>query len=109
MTLDARPSRPGLSTHLSRNGLELPVSLSAQRLLRSTAGTNTDDAAHVVGMSETAIQKLLTTKDLAEILQVPVRTIEDWRTRQYGPKAIHFGKRVRYRPSDVEAWLESAA
>ncbi|MBB4667427.1 excisionase family DNA binding protein [Microbacterium marinum] len=52
-------------------------------------------------------RRLLTQTELAEYLQVPVRTIEDWRTRDYGPKFLRVGRRVRYRESDVDAWLDA--
>ena len=44
---------------------------------------------------------------LAEELDVPVRTIYAWRTKNYGPRGATFGKHVRYRRSDVEAWIEA--
>lgn len=72
-------------------------------------------AVHVVDMSTQPLNRtettgsptrLLTTEELAEYLQIPVRTIEDWRHRDYGPKYARMGKRVRYRQSAVDAWLE---
>ncbi|MGO4681781.1 helix-turn-helix transcriptional regulator [Microbacterium sp. 2MCAF23] len=51
----------------------------------------------------------MTTQQLSEYLQIPVRTLEDWRAprSRRGPKAIHLGNRVRYRLSTVNEWLES--
>ena len=54
----------------------------------------------------------MTTEELAELLNVPVRTLTQWRYRDppggggYGPAYRKFGYRiVRYYPEDVERWL----
>ena len=47
-----------------------------------------------------------TTEEVAEYLGgVPVKTLEMWRYKGTGPKYMRVGKYVRYRWSDVEAWL----
>ena len=51
--------------------------------------------------------RLWTVEDVAEYLGVPVSTIYDWRTKDYGPAGKRVGKYVRYRPVDVIAWFES--
>lgn len=51
------------------------------------------------------LEPLLTTNELADYLQVSVKTIYDWRTNGTGPTAYRFGKHTRYRVCDVEAWL----
>lgn len=43
---------------------------------------------------------------LAEELGVPVRTVYAWRVKGTGPKGATFGKHVRFRRSDVNAWIE---
>jgi excisionase family DNA binding protein len=43
---------------------------------------------------------------LAEELGVPRRTIYAWRCKGRGPRAATFGKHLRFRRSDVEAWIE---
>lgn len=43
---------------------------------------------------------------LAELLDVPERTIYSWRQRGEGPPAYRVGKHLRYRRRDVDAWLE---
>ena len=50
--------------------------------------------------------KLWTIHDLAEFLGVPVNTLYQWRSKGYGPTGRRIGKYVRYRPEDVEAWVE---
>lgn len=56
--------------------------------------------------SAVGIQPLLTPAALAEVLGVTTATLEDWRAIGYGPPSITLGNLVRYRPVDVEAWLE---
>lgn len=77
--------------------------------LRSTSAQLTDAAAHMVGMDEITVSRLMTTKELSAYLQIPERTLEDWCTSRIGrgPRPIRLGKRVRYRLSTVDAWLES--
>ncbi len=49
---------------------------------------------------------LMSVTDVAEYLGVPVGTVYAWNSRGLGPKRLRLGKHVRYRRSDVEAWLE---
>lgn len=59
-------------------------------------------------MPELAAQRpLLSPQDIAHYLGVPVRTVYAWRHRGEGPPGFRVGKHVRYRASDVEAWLEA--
>jgi excisionase family DNA binding protein len=52
-------------------------------------------------------EEYLTVKQLAELLQVPVSTVYAWRHLGVGPRGIRLsGRHVRYRRSDVEAFLE---
>ena len=51
--------------------------------------------------------QLLTVKELAELLQVPVPTIHNWRYRRQGPKGFRVGRHIRFLKSDVESWLAS--
>lgn len=50
----------------------------------------------------------LSCEDAADYLQVSVRTLDVWRcTRRYEIPYVKIGSRVRYRKSDLDAWLES--
>jgi excisionase family DNA binding protein len=44
---------------------------------------------------------------VAEYLQIPDKTLAEWRSRGIGPRYHKVGRYVRYRWSDVEAWLDS--
>jgi excisionase family DNA binding protein len=55
-------------------------------------------------------RQLLTTEDLAELLKVSRHAVYQMRHRSEGPRWIRLDSRsVRYRPEDVEAWLEERA
>jgi predicted DNA-binding transcriptional regulator AlpA len=50
--------------------------------------------------------RLLTPQQLANMLNLPIASIYDMRYRGTGPRAIKIsGKALRFRLSDVEAWL----
>ena len=52
---------------------------------------------------------LLTSAQVAEILQVKTATLSDWRNQRKGPDFIRAGKntkQIRYTQEDVRAWLE---
>lgn len=50
---------------------------------------------------------LLDIKELGQILGVSVRTLEDRRCHGRSmPRSIRIGRLVRYRPKDVESWLD---
>ena len=45
-------------------------------------------------------------RTLADLLCMPVRTLQDWRARGNGPPFYKFGKSVRYRVPEVVNWLD---
>lgn len=50
--------------------------------------------------------RLLTIRELAVYLDVPVKTLYAWRYRGEGPMGFRIGKHVRYRWSDIERWIQ---
>jgi excisionase family DNA binding protein len=60
-------------------------------------------------MSEQTTERLLTTEEVAEWLQMPADTVRQWRADRTGPRGYKLGRHVRYRREDVEAWLEQRA
>jgi excisionase family DNA binding protein len=50
---------------------------------------------------------LMTPRELAEYLGVPLATVYRWRYLAEGPMGFRIGRHVRYRRADVEAWVES--
>jgi excisionase family DNA binding protein len=53
------------------------------------------------------MRRLLTTEELALLLQVPRATIYRWRYYGVGPPAARVGRHLRWDPADLEAWLEA--
>jgi predicted DNA-binding transcriptional regulator AlpA len=49
--------------------------------------------------------KLLTQKEVKEITGLADSTLEQWRLKGKGPKFIKLGRLVRYRLSDVQAYI----
>lgn len=50
---------------------------------------------------------MLNTTQAAEYLSVSVPTLETWRCLGRGPRYCKVGRLVRYRVSDLEAYIES--
>ena len=57
----------------------------------------------------TVARSLATPNEVAEYLQVPVKTLYTWRYKGVGPRAHRVGRHLRYRWEDVEDWLASTA
>jgi hypothetical protein len=54
-----------------------------------------------------ALERLLSTEEVAEVLGRPSRTLRQWRYLGVGPTYLKVGAAVRYRPRDVEEWLRA--
>lgn len=52
------------------------------------------------------MRPLLTEDQLSEAIAVPVKTLQRWRLTSDGPRYVKAGRAVRYRPEDVELWLD---
>lgn len=52
---------------------------------------------------------ILTPEDLSAHFQVPLKTVYVWNSKGTGPRFFRVGKYVRYRQSDVDAWIEARA
>lgn len=55
--------------------------------------------------SDPLLENLWSTKRLSEFLDVPAMTIKDWCYKRQIP-FVKVGRHVRFRPSDVQKWLE---
>lgn len=47
----------------------------------------------------------MSVQELADYLDVPVKTIYAWRYHGEGPRGFRIGRHVRFRWHDVQAWL----
>ncbi|MCH7586206.1 MAG: helix-turn-helix domain-containing protein [Acidobacteria bacterium] len=52
------------------------------------------------------LEPLLSAQDLADFLHVPIATIYAWRYRGEGPTGFRVGRRLRYRWTDIQRWLD---
>lgn len=67
---------------------------------------------HLLGMDSTtqtlsSLAPLISIEELSEYLNVPTRTLQDWRLAGRGPRAVHVGRQLRYFVVDVQEWLQS--
>ncbi|MFE9745994.1 helix-turn-helix transcriptional regulator [Saccharothrix saharensis] len=53
------------------------------------------------------MSKLWGMKEVADFLGIPVNTLYQWRSKNYGPPGKRIGKYVRFVPDQVKAWVES--
>jgi excisionase family DNA binding protein len=51
--------------------------------------------------------ELLNIEQAAEILSVSKRSLYEWRMRGKGPQAVKIGRELRYRRTDVDAYLDA--
>lgn len=55
------------------------------------------------------MERLLTTEELAEYLNLPIGTLYRFNYIGSGPRPIKVGRHLRYRESDIDRWLDSQA
>lgn len=53
-----------------------------------------------------ALEPMMSVEELSAYLDVPIRTLYDWRRVGRGPCPIHVGRQLRYFVSDVHQWLQ---
>ncbi|MBM3695268.1 MAG: helix-turn-helix domain-containing protein [Actinobacteria bacterium] len=53
------------------------------------------------------MQRLLTTDELAALLQIPKATIYRWRYCGEGPRGVRVGRHLRFEFADVQDWLNA--
>jgi predicted DNA-binding transcriptional regulator AlpA len=60
-------------------------------------------------MTSNAMKKrevLMGSPEVSRWVGIPERTLDQWAYRKTGPAYIKVGRHRRYRPSDVERWLD---
>jgi len=62
-----------------------------------------------MGLVHSTIENLLDEKDVARITKRSVASVRRDRFLRKNCPFVRIGKSIRYRPSDVEAWLRSLA
>lgn len=83
---------------------------NARKSPRSRSFVYVDGMKRVVDTSTKQTHlPLMTTKDVAEYLNVPVGTLYKWRRDGVAPASFRVGRGARYRREDVDAWLRERA
>lgn len=72
-----------------------------------TSTTSTTQGVIMSSTTTTPRPRLMTPEELAEYLGVTMHCIYTWSSRGDGPRVLRVGGRLRYRPDDVEAWLDT--
>ncbi|MGW5851387.1 helix-turn-helix transcriptional regulator [Streptomyces sp. NPDC055254] len=49
--------------------------------------------------------RYLTPDDIADLFDVPLETVYQWRKKRTGPPGFRVGKHVRYDPGAVHIWI----
>ncbi|MFD0001765.1 helix-turn-helix transcriptional regulator [Streptomyces sp. NPDC127178] len=49
--------------------------------------------------------RYLNPDDIAELFEVPLETVYQWRRKRTGPPGFRIGKYLRYDPADVRAYV----
>jgi excisionase family DNA binding protein len=52
------------------------------------------------------LDPLVTITELAEYLGVPIKTIYEWRQSGRGPVGIRIGRHLKFRLTDIQAWVD---
>jgi excisionase family DNA binding protein len=52
------------------------------------------------------LEPLIDVQQLADYLDVPVKTLYAWRYRREGPPAFRVGRHLRYRRTDIRRWIQ---
>lgn len=75
---------------------------------RNSRDTRADGqpVATTLSMITAGYDPLLTIEEVSEWLGIPRGTLYQWRTRKQGPRAIKVGGALRYRRTEVEAYLD---
>jgi hypothetical protein len=74
------------------------------------ANSTRSDEKEAVSNGAIAAAGVLNQAEAARFLHVQPRTLESWRQRRTGPRFIRYSQRcVRYRPRDLQTWLDAQA
>lgn len=51
-------------------------------------------------------EQLIDQRAMSRMIGITTKTAETWRTRGFGPKFVKIGSLVKYRKSDISAWVD---
>ena len=82
-----------------------PRSAAPARIRARAAGLTHLVCVKTTTHPETGLGTVLTLSQLATQLGVPVQTLYDLRSQGRGPRGFRVGRELRFRVSEVDAWL----
>jgi len=91
----------------AKNDSQTPFWRQRPRLARPATGPcgpARDPASHLFVMTNDNAE-IMTATQVAELLQVSPRTLEDWRQTRTGPPYRRMGRHVRYLRGEVLCWF----
>jgi excisionase family DNA binding protein len=74
-------------------------------LLLAQAGSTAHLACMDTHTALSGLAPLIGIEELAQYLDLPVKTLYKWRQEGVGPASVRVGRHVRYFVSDVQDWL----
>ena len=86
-----------------------PVSTTLSPECQQHSNCRSDTTSENVSAASARLRendRLLTAEELADFLDVPIKTLYAWRYRGEGPVGFRVGRHIRYRWIDVEEWIE---
>jgi excisionase family DNA binding protein len=90
---------------MSINPLQRQAGTSDETMTQGTPPKKQTDS----GNRSTEMDRLLSTDEVAEWLQVPPSTVKGWRRNHKGPHYLVVGRHLRYLKGDVYDWLVAGA
>ena len=57
-------------------------------------------------MNSPLLERYLSPKQVETMFNLPVTSLEKWRSLKMGPPYMKCGKHIRYNPEEVEKWME---
>lgn len=88
-------NRPNSTVLVSESSKQSPRGLPIMSTANNVTAIRADDLT------------LVDTKVAADFMDIKHLTLQNWRSTGKGPKFIKVGRSVRYRLSDLKAWLEA--
>ena len=76
---------------------------------RESEGSIMAMADSLLGVKEEGneTERLLSPAEVQNIYNIPATTLEKWRSLKIGPQYHKLGKHIRYKPVDVDQWIDS--
>ena len=95
-----------MGTKNSHSYWSWPKLMQLARTITCHGRSARNDPSLLLDMSDDDVQ-IMTGPQVADLLQVPPRTLEEWRQTHNGPPWRRVGRHVRYVRREVLGWFEN--